>query len=263
MKFFNRVWICRVATLFTVALFFGGWSARTEAQTVSAQLENSMTEISFATQDGVTIFGSWILPMADGKTQKRPVVILLHDYGVTRRDWGMFIPALVQQGYNVLAFDLRGHGQSQKAGGGTMPSVPELMQTGVLDVQGALKWLKTQKHADTKRVALIGVGVGGDLAYLAAGAMAKKLRATVVISPSYATVLDGTFEGAKARAVLFCVSAEYQQGTEMLAAETLANFTRDPKKVILYQSAAHGLALFYKHPEITRDILGWIALLRS
>ena len=72
----------------------------------------SAQEISYTTEDNVTIAGSWFLPQNSEKQQKRyPVVILLHDYGLNRRDWGIFIPDLVQKGYTVLAIDLRGHGQ--------------------------------------------------------------------------------------------------------------------------------------------------------
>ena len=46
------------------------------------EVELSMQEISYTTEDRVTIYGSWIVPQLKGKKNtKSPVVILLHDYG--------------------------------------------------------------------------------------------------------------------------------------------------------------------------------------
>ena len=235
-------------------LIFGIADLGQSANATEAQL--SMQEVSFTTSDNVSICGSWIVPQTSGKSKKRrPAVLLLHDYGLNRRDWGIFIPELIQQGYNVLAIDLRGHGQS----GGGQTSSKDLIEAGPLDVQAALKWLKSQKSTDKKRIALIGAGIGADIAYLCSGKFKKQIRATVVISPSYSTITEGNIVQAKPRAILFCVSEKSQRGASMFAIQTLLNFTEDPKKTVVYNSAAHGLAIFYKHPEITHEILGWIA----
>lgn len=236
-------------------LLFGFYSLNNGVYAEEANL--SMQEITYTSADGVKISGSWIIPRSTDKSRKpRPVVILLHDYGFNRRDWGIFIPDLVQHGYNVLAIDLRGHGQSRD--GGTH-SPASLMQEGPFDVQAALAWVKTQKNSDHKKISLIGAGVGADIAYLCSGRFNKKIKTAVVISPSYTPVIDGFFADLKPQAILFCASAKDKRGTSMLAAETLSNFTDDPKKVVIYNSAAHGLAMFYKHPEIKQEILNWLS----
>jgi hypothetical protein len=89
--------------------------------------------------------------------------------------------------------------------------------------------------------------------------LAKQIRSAVVISPSPAAVSEGSFiSDTAARAVLFCASSGDATGSSMMAAESLANFTDSPKKVVIYPSNAHGLSMFYKHPEITREILSWL-----
>ncbi len=226
----------------------------------AGEIELTMQEISFTTKDNVNIAGSWVVPQLEEPSKKRrPTVILLHDYGFNRRDWGLFIPELIQQGYNVLAIDLRGHGQSKGGKNPSTPSVEYLMEVGHLDIAAAVKWLRAQKNTDKKAITLVGVGIGADLAYFSSGKYRKQIKASVVISPSYAAVIDGDFVDTKAQTLLFCVSAKSQQGTSMLAAETLSNFTKDPKKLVIYNSSAHGLALFYKHPEIKQEILGWLS----
>lgn len=231
----------------------------------AAEIDLNMQDISFTTPDGMHIVGSWIIPEAAAakKSANVPVVLLFHDYGLNRRDWGIFIPDLVQRGYGVLAIDLRGHGQSRREEAASPPTPEDVMKNGPADIQAALNWLKSQKHADTKRVAIIGAGIGGDLAYLGRSAFPKAIRVAVVISPSYSTVTDGTFFGRQADSVLFCVSSKSKDGLSMMAADTLANFTKDPKKVVIYNSAAYGLGMFYKHPEIKREILEWVAVLKT
>ncbi len=231
---------------------------------LAEEIELSMQEISYTTADKVKIYGSWIVPQSTGeKSPKFPVVILLHDYGFDRRDWGIFIPDLVQQGYNVLAIDMRGHGKSTEGGrrlsGKYSPSVASyLLESGCLDVQAALEWIKRRKETTPKNVSLIGVGLGADVAYSCAGKFKKEIRKSVVISPSLSAVSDGDFTGDTPQAILFCASAGDANGSSMIAAQSLANFTDDPKKVVIYDSMAHGLAIFYRHPEVKQEILAWL-----
>lgn len=228
------------------------------------EVELGMEEVSYTTKDNVTIYGSWVVSQSkEKKPPKTPVVILLHDYGFDRRDWGIFIPDLVRHGYKVLAIDLRGHGKSTDGGGRQSgkysPSVASsLMQAGYLDVQAALEWVARRKDTKTKDISLVGVGLGADIVYSCAGMLRKKIKASVVISPSLSAITSGSFTQNTPRAILFCASARDAQGSTMIAVESLANFTDDPKKVVIYDSAAHGLAMFYKHPEIKWEILAWL-----
>jgi dienelactone hydrolase len=234
------------------------------APAFAEEVELVMEEVSYTTKDNVTIYGSWIVPQSKEKQSKKtPVVILLHDYGFDRRDWGIFIPDLVQHGYKILAIDLRGHGKSADGGtrqsGKYSPSVASsLVQAGYLDIQAALEWIKRRKDTNTKDISLVGVGLGADIAYSCAGMLKKKIKVSVVISPSLSAITNSGFTKNTPRAVLFCASARDAQGSSMIAVESLANFTDDPKKVVIYDSAAHGLAMFYKHPEIKREILAWL-----
>jgi len=224
-----------------------------------------MQEMSFVTEDNVTISGSWIVPeSSEPSSKKYPVVILLHDYGFDRRDWGIFIPDLVQHGFGVLALDLRGHGKSigsgvRASGAYSFGTSATFLSLGLVDIQGALEWLKKQNNVNMKAIALMGVGAGGDLAYQGARQLARQIHSAIVISPSPSALTEGTFISDRPpRAVLFCASSGDSSGSSMMAAESLANFTELPKKVVIYQSNAHGLSMFYKHPEIAQEILTWL-----
>jgi len=66
--------------------------------------------VEYLTADGVKIVGDYWAP-ADME-QKAPVVILLHMYQSDRSSWKPLVPALQENGFAVLAIDLRGHGAS-------------------------------------------------------------------------------------------------------------------------------------------------------
>ncbi|MBI4053097.1 MAG: alpha/beta hydrolase [Candidatus Diapherotrites archaeon] len=65
-------------------------------------------KVSFRTFDNVTIVGDFYFSGAGAKT-----VLLLHELGNDRHVWDNFIPKLLDAGYNVLAIDFRGHGESK------------------------------------------------------------------------------------------------------------------------------------------------------
>lgn len=245
----------RMAWLIALGMIAAAFSAN------AAEIGLIMTDMTLKAQDGKTLAGSWIIP--ENAKKKAPVVLLVHDYGLNRRDWNVFIPDLVEQGFAVLAMDLRGHGQSRANEGEVVPTQDDLLKIGLADIQSALKWAAAQKAADAKRIGIVGAGLGGDLAFLARTAFVKNIRAAVVISPSYTTITDGTFSGMTASGILFCASSKSKDGMSMMAADTLANFTKEPKKVVIYDSAAHGLAIFYKHPEVKQDILSWLNVLKK
>lgn len=58
-----------------------------------------------------------------------PTVVLAHDFSVNLASWSLVWPRLLERGYRVVAFDLRGHGQSMagRDGGGSRPMAGDLL----------------------------------------------------------------------------------------------------------------------------------------
>ncbi|MFA6091610.1 MAG: alpha/beta fold hydrolase [Elusimicrobiota bacterium] len=65
-------------------------------------------EVQFKTKDGWTITGNYF-----ESDQDRPTVMLLHDAAGRRQDWLPLASLLAKEGVGFLAWDMRGHGQSQ------------------------------------------------------------------------------------------------------------------------------------------------------
>ena len=126
-------------------------------------------DVHFATPDGVNLEG-WFIPADSNR-----VVICNHFMGANRqgfpahlREWRRntpgfeidFLPrykALHDAGYNVLAYDLRNHGQSE----GTITT---LGYAEVDDVRGAVAYLLTRPEVNPKRIGLVGCSMGSAVA---------------------------------------------------------------------------------------------------
>lgn len=175
-------------------------------------LESSDAEddegFSFETFDGVTLHGSFDLPV--GVQAPIPVALLLHGYGENRGVWGALTERLLAGGWAVLAIDLRGHGNSQSRGQSVV--LPEQSwrrdpQQFPLDLNPALDWLKTRPRLDTNRIAVIGSDIGASLALIAGGRFAE-VATVVAINPNLdeALAMAGTARDFSPRTVYLVVS---------------------------------------------------------
>jgi fermentation-respiration switch protein FrsA (DUF1100 family) len=124
-------------------------------------------DVSFAASDGVTLRG-WYLPSRNGAA-----VIVGHGI-VTHR---ALDPAaiLARNGYGVLLFDWRAHGES----GGDLCTFGYYE---VRDVEGALAWLQAQPDVDPNRIGMLGESMGAVTAVRAASQM-PEIKAVVADSP--------------------------------------------------------------------------------
>jgi pimeloyl-ACP methyl ester carboxylesterase len=121
--------------------------------------------VTFASTDGISLAGWWVpadaIPPAQlerkgerGKRWGRRTVIVCGGLGddITRQ--AGILRLLAADGYNVLAFDLRGHGES----GGHWTSFGDLERR---DVLGAVRWLTRGRRQYAERIFGLGSGIGG------------------------------------------------------------------------------------------------------
>jgi pimeloyl-ACP methyl ester carboxylesterase len=107
--------------------------------------------VRFSVPDGITIAGD-----AYGDV-RHPPVILLHGGGQTRHAWGGTAAALAHEGWQAVATDLRGHGDSEWANDGDYR-----LEAHVRDLQAVAQQVG-------QKPALVGASLGGMVGLLAAG----------------------------------------------------------------------------------------------
>jgi pimeloyl-ACP methyl ester carboxylesterase len=188
-------------------------------------------DVSFPASDGVRLAG-WYVPGRNGAT-----VILLHGSHLSRTDTLPHLRILQTAGYGVLAFDARGHGQSQG-------QTNALGWSGARDVAGAVKFLRRQAGVDPQRIAALGLSMGAEEALRAAGT-GVPLSAVVADGAGASTLSDDRLLPHGLAPVFTSVTWLTMRGTELVSGETeptglgrLVSRIRVP--VLLIASNAHG-----------------------
>jgi pimeloyl-ACP methyl ester carboxylesterase len=209
----------------------------------------STQEVSFKTDDGVTIAGTLYLP-----GRPAPAVILVHALSRTREDWSVVANKLADAGFVALAIDLRGHGAS-----GPLPGGADLQQLTpmIADLKAARLFLASRREAAPSRIGVAGASIGANLAILLA-ASDPAVRSLVLLSPG----ID--YRGLRPEAAL----KKYGDRPAMLVASQedsySANSARELTKsgpgirdLRILNGAGHGTNMLLRQPDLVGAVVDW------
>lgn len=132
-------------------------------------------DANFMTSDGLELHG-WYLPGRGAES----AVVICHGLGANKGNFFEFVRLFYGQGYNVLIFDLRGHGDSDGHTSGM----------GLLedrDVLAAVRWLKQTYPGGARHVYGLGSSMGA----------AALLRAARQTNDIEALILDSCYSSAE------------------------------------------------------------------
>lgn len=180
----RRAFLARCVSLMLFSIVLAGY-AMAEMQihfpkrrgiATPRMLHRSFENVRFASRDGVELAG-WFVPAKDA----RRTALVCHGVGADKSDMLDFIEALAGGGFNVLAFDFRGHGES----GGRTVSYGARER---LDIQAAVDWLEAEHPDEAQHVVGVGWSMGAASLILAA-AEDERIEALHVDAP-YARTRD-------------------------------------------------------------------------
>jgi dienelactone hydrolase len=229
----RRTWI-------VVALFV---AAATTAQAASTQ------DVSFKTDDGVTIAGTLYLPGRPG-----PGIILLHALSRTREEWAAVAGRLADAGFVALAIDLRGHGAS-----GPLPEGTDLQELSKMmgDVKAARAFLASRREVLPNRIGLAGASIGANLAILLA-ANDPTVRSLVLLSPG----ID--YRGLRPEAAMkkygdrpAMLVASQEDNYAANAARQLAGSGPGVRDVRILNGAGHGTTMLARQSDLAGALVDW------
>ena len=176
---------------------------RQEIPSVGSLGVGSVREVTFPARDGVRL-SAWYAPGRRGAA-----VILLHGSHGTREDTADHMQSLARTGYAVLAVDARGHGDS--AG-----QTNALGWQGADDLAGAVEYLRTRARVPSRRIAALGLSMGGEEALRAA---ATGVPLGAVIADGAGTSTSGDTRLTSSGAVPRSVSWVTMRAVELFAGE--------------------------------------------
>jgi pimeloyl-ACP methyl ester carboxylesterase len=220
---------------------------------------SELRSVTFLSEDSVHLRGSY----ASGRGDRMLTLILVHDAGADRSCWEPYVPLFRTRGWNVLTFDLRGHGESVrqdmrhtllKADAADLSS-PHVYPA---DIRAAVAFAARQEYHQSGRIALLGVGFGSDLAY-AGSARGWGGVSTVCISlddeRARALAGPGTFAP---RSCYLMYGAD--DPVSASSGESFGTTAAVPSERYPYAGTAkNGLALWAeRQPEILARAIAWI-----
>ena len=222
-----------------------------------------MDKVIFKTKDSVEIHGLY----APTENQSAPAVLLLHMMPAAKESWGQFQEKLREAGFQSLAIDERGHGESVWKDGERIDYknfTDTEQQEKILDVEAAMRFLAEQ-DVELGQIAIAGASIGANLA-LQYQAEHEEIKATVLLSAGLN--YRGVETEPSAKRVLPEQSVFLSGAKEDIrssgdscadAAQTLFNLLLSKnKKIAVFEGKEHGTDLFVAHNELMEEIVNWL-----
>lgn len=185
----------------------------------------------------------------------RGSVILVHMLGSQRGDWAPLVQPLIESGFDVLAIDLRGHGQSTVLGERYREFDTADWLAAAQDIRAAVAYLSPQISPPHF---LIGASIGANLSLIEA-AEDNRVSGIITLSPGddYRGVSPADSAAALGKRPVLLVAAEedaYSAESTRELATQLENARAE-----IYPGSGHGTNLFTDHPELYGLITTWLA----
>ncbi|MBU0461004.1 MAG: alpha/beta fold hydrolase [Nanoarchaeota archaeon] len=205
-------------------------------------------DFTIETGDYKTIKGTFYNVGAD-KT-----AILIHMMVKDRHTWDNFVPIMINAGYNVVAYDSRGHGESS---GDWQKFIKQDFTDMYLDVKAVKQYLGEQGVSG--KLVIIGASIGANVA-LKYATTDEDVKAIVMLSPGtdYRGVTTKDIVPDYRGSIMFVVSSgdsySVKSATELYA---LAGMPEAKKTYVQYSGNAHGTDMFIENP-LADDIVEWL-----
>lgn len=206
--------------------------------------------VSIAAADDLPLIGT--LYTNPAQTTPQPGILLLHMLGSNRTVWEQvgLVATLVDNGYVVLALDMRGHGDT--GGSQDWAQSPD-------DIHRVWAFLRQQPGVDGERTAIIGASIGANEALLAA-ADEPAITGVILLSPG----LD--YRGVETepamatygdRPLLLVASEDDSYSADSIL--RLAELSQREADLQMYTNAGHGTNMFAAAADLSDVLLNWLA----
>ena len=217
--------------------------------------------VTIECDDGYKLAADWL--RRGRMTRKMPGIIFLHEGGRDRHAWYPMTIMTAGRGMAVLAVDLRGHGENPSAAGNAPVKAADLSasdyQAMLDDVRNAVSYLAIRSEVDGGRLAIVGSGLGANLALMAAGASwAEAVTCVIAVSPTLddhgLAPLEAVKKIGKSKTVY--LAAAQDDPPALAACDAFAPLLKHVKEYFRPETGGHGLALFGKG--LFRKIPEWL-----
>ncbi|MCC1485151.1 alpha/beta hydrolase [Winogradskyella immobilis] len=227
---------------------------------LNAQKKEKSAKLSLTTSDNQTISAKLLLPEADAESY--PAIILIHQGGSSKKEW-FSLPIskqLLKEGYALLAYDIRMHGESSKdvEGATSIFKLFDDPNRAPLDLKAVIDFLKNDKRIDNSRIGIMGASVGANLACVASATSEYNIKSIVVLSAKTSAVqnLFGKDEPIAFKNGFFIASEG--EGKRKDWAKELYNVTSGERKIVIAEGSKHGSFILKSNKALSNEVVEWI-----
>jgi alpha-beta hydrolase superfamily lysophospholipase len=217
------------------------------AAAVSSQAIAAPQEVSLTAADGTALHA-----VADLVSGSNTGVVMVHMDTRTHADWRFVSEKLVRGGMSTMAVDLRGHGQSARAGE-TLAETDYLAMEA--DVDAAVAWLRDQ---GVESVSCLGASLGANLC-LRVAAKDPKMVNLVLLSPALKknglTTANAMVEYGDRPVLIVASMSERYDG---ISAEKLNDRAKGQHHMEVLADAGHGTKMLNRDPTVEGLVLAWL-----
>ena len=245
--------------LLTVSGCSGALSHKTDANPSNSASSNQSSQtadnsqqalpapqtVTINSPDGLKIVGTDFESPKPGS----PAILLLHQWQSDRHSFDDFAKRMQATGFNVLAIDGRGFGESVKTADGKAVG-PERSDAAVKamlgDVGAAVDFLAKAKSVDPNRIGIVGASYGSSLALIYA-ADDPKIKAVALLSPGLNYFGNMQTEPAVKKygdRPLLLVAAEDDKESADAVRKLKADGSNAKYQTQVYLQGGHGTGLF-------------------
>ena len=215
-----------------------------------------MEQVSFKTQDTIAIAANLY-----AVSNPKGWIIFSHMMPATKESWEALANAFAGAGFEGLAIDLRGHGESDGGPNGYEQFSDAEHQKSILDLEAAAGYLVNQRGAAPGKISVVGASIGANVSLELMSAHPEVVKAVLLSAGLnyYGIETEPMVQKLQAGQKVMFVSSK-DDGTD--AAETQKLYDGTPagvlKDIKIYDTAGHGTAMLEKQPELQQLIVDFI-----
>ncbi len=211
-------------------------------------------EITLLTEDQFHLPGTLVEPDAKNGAG----IVLIHQGGSNRGEWVFMHEALLNAGYVILSYDVRGMGNAPKmsAEGKEIENIYNAPNQATLDLEAAIERIIMVDGVDKSRVGILGASIGGNLA--AVGSAQMNIKSAVSISGKTEAVQNLAGDNDIRMNGVYYISSMESDGARAKWAEEMFNLTDGEREIaITPDESGHGVTILLDRPFLQDQIMNW------
>lgn len=216
----------------------------------------SVRKIKLKTKDNFEIIGDFY----SASDKAAPAAVLSHMMPATKESWKDFAKRLNESGFQCLAIDLRGHGESQAGPDGFRDFSDEKHQTSVYDIESAVDFFAA-RGVVLEKIFLVGASIGANLS-LKFQLEHPEIKAAVLLSPGlnyYGVETEKMAKKINEDQAIFLAAGGENDDYSSETSRKLFNITESKnKKIKIFENAGHGTTIFKEEPALMSEIVSWL-----